>query len=265
MSKSAPDYTFFDLPQVSQFLFHPRPEWGESSSSGFQELMIPVEDETQIGARFYETDKTAPNLLFFHGNGEIVADYDDIAGIYRQMNINFFPVDYRGYGKSNGTPMVSSMMNDSHQIFAFVKTHLENCQCSGPLVVMGRSLGSASALEVAEHFEQQFDCLIIESGFAFSLPLLRLLGIDVDSVDLDEEQGFGNVAKISRFTKPSLIIHAELDHIIPLSDGQELFDQCGSKQKRLLEIKGANHNNIFAMDLDNYCRSILDLIDIIMK
>ena len=130
---------------------------------------------------------------------------------------------------------------------------------------MGRSLGSASALELAGQFEQRFDGLIIESGFAFSLPLLRLLGIDIDGFNLDEEKGFGNVAKISGFTKPTLIIHAEFDHIIPFSDGQELFERCGSDQKTFLEIKGANHNNIFAMDLDNYCQSILDLIDIINK
>ena len=265
MSDSSPDYTFYDLPQVSQFLFHPRPEWETLASSKFQEVLIPVEDDVRIGARYYEVDNHAPNVLFFHGNGEIVADYDDIANLYSQMHLNFFPVDYRGYGKSDGTPSVTAMMTDSHNIFQFVKNHLNHSGSTGPIIVMGRSLGSASALELASNFAAQIDGLIIESGFAFGLPLLRLLGIDTELFDLDEEKGFSNVVKIEGFTKPTLIIHAEHDHIIPFTDGQELFDRCGSSQKKLLEIKGANHNNIFAMDMENYCRSILDLVDIIKE
>lgn len=56
--------------------------------------------------------KNAPTLLFFHGNGEIVEDYDDIAQIYLKLGINFLPVDYRGYGRSTGSPTVTAMMRD---------------------------------------------------------------------------------------------------------------------------------------------------------
>ena len=261
MSDSSPDYSLYDLPQVSQYLFHPRPEWESAPSSRFQELLIPVEDGIHIGGRFYLIEKDAPNILFFHGNGEIVADYDDIAQLYGQMNINFFPVDYRGYGKSNGSPTVSTMMADCHRVFHFVRQHLSGSECNGPLIVMGRSLGSASAIELVHRFAQYIDGLIIESGFAFGLPLLRLLGINTDLYEMEEEKGFGNAAKIVDFSNPTLIIHAELDHIIPFSDGQELFDRCGAEYKKLLEIKGANHNNIFAMDMDNYVRSILKLVE----
>jgi fermentation-respiration switch protein FrsA (DUF1100 family) len=75
--------------------------------------------------------------------------------------------------------------------------------------------------------------------------LLQKLGIDSQSIGFKEEQRFENIDKIKTFSKPCLVIHAQFDHIIPFSDGQALFDACASSDKMLLEIKGANHNDIF--------------------
>jgi len=72
------DYSLLDRPEILMYLFHPRPELGRSISvSDDSDIMIPVEAEIAIGARFHLTDKSACNILFFHGNGEIVADYDE--------------------------------------------------------------------------------------------------------------------------------------------------------------------------------------------
>ena len=50
-----------------------------------------------------------PTILFFYGNGETAADYDNIAPIYNQVGLNFFVADYRGYGQSGGSPSFCSM------------------------------------------------------------------------------------------------------------------------------------------------------------
>jgi pimeloyl-ACP methyl ester carboxylesterase len=136
--------------------------------------MIPVEPDVMVGARLHLEGKSSPNILFFHGNGEIVADYDDLGPIYNQMGINFLPVDYRGYGRSTGTPTVSAMMKDCHVILAYVTDWLREKGYTGSLITMGRSLGSASALELAATHGEKISGLIIESGFAFAGPRLRL-------------------------------------------------------------------------------------------
>jgi len=76
------------------------------------------------------------------------------------------------------------------------------------------------------------------------------------AIGFKEEQGFENVDKIRTFLKPCLVIHAQFDHIIPFSEGQALFDACGSKDKTLLEIKGANHNDIFLRGMGPYLEHI---------
>jgi len=265
------DYALLDRPEVLMYLFHPRPEPDGShfiTSDGMNrppnvtDVMIPVARDTAIGARFHAAAKSGGNLLFFHGNGEIVADYDELGGVYNQMGINLLAVDYRGYGRSTGKPTVSAMMQDCHVVFNFVRDWLQQNHFEGPLILMGRSLGSASVLELAAAYKDAVDGLIVESGFAHAGPLLQLLGINLQALGYREESGFGNIEKIRQFDKPTLIIHAEFDHIIPFSDGQALYDACPSADKTLLRIPRANHNNIFMYGLQEYLAAVRKLVEI---
>ena len=188
------DYSVLDRPEVLMALFHPRPEGGAmgSADKGL-DMLIPVEKDIRLGARFHIRDNTCPNILFFHGNGEIVSDYDELGPMYNHLEINFLPIDYRGYWRSNGEPSVAGMMKDCHSILSFVRQWLQENGYHGHLIVMGRSLGSASALELAQAYPTDIDALIIESGFALAAPLLRLLGINTKAIGFSEENGFGKL------------------------------------------------------------------------
>jgi hypothetical protein len=254
---SAIDYSKFDRPEILMMLFHPRPEWPISEGGGESEdILIPVERDVVVGGRFHLSGKSNPNIIFFHGNGEIVADYDDLGSLYVRRGMNFLPVDYRGYGRSTGIPTITNMMRDAHVIFHHVLSWLSENGHEGPLIVMGRSLGSASALELSGYYGNQIDGLAIESGFAHVGPLLQLLGIDMEVLGLREEEGFSNLEKIRGFAKPTLIIHAERDHIIPFAEGQALYEASPARQKRLLMIPGANHNDIFLKGMGEYMEAV---------
>ncbi|BBO86234.1 hypothetical protein DSCO28_68000 [Desulfosarcina ovata subsp. sediminis] len=256
------DYRALDRPEVLASLFHPRKVAGPvDGGQRFHEVRIPVAAEIGIGARFYMAGNSGPVILFFHGNGEIVSDYDDIAPMFNRLGIHFIAVDYRGYGCSDGHPTVSAMMADCRPVFDYVCNWLKDNGVNGPLIVMGRSLGSASALELAATGDERIGGLIVESGFAWAGPLLRLLGIDPQRIGFDESSGFSNVEKIRAFTGPTLIIHAELDHIIPFADGLALFNASGAADKTLLKIHKANHNDIFLRGMDRYLEAVGALAD----
>jgi pimeloyl-ACP methyl ester carboxylesterase len=260
--RSHSDYSNLDRLEVLMGLFHPRPEQGSLEKPATAvDLLIPVENDVVVGGRFHMAGKSAPNLLFFHGNGEIVADYDDLGPLYNRMGMNFLPVDYRGYGRSTGSPTVTTMMRDCHAIWEFTKGWLEGNGYTGALNAMGRSLGSASALELASRHKDRMDGLIIESGFAHTGPLLALLGVNTAAIGFREGKGIGNLEKIRTWDKPTLIIHAEFDHIIPFEDGQALYDACPSSDKTLLKIPGANHNDIFMRGLDGYMKAVKSLCE----
>jgi alpha-beta hydrolase superfamily lysophospholipase len=263
------DSSAFDRPEVLMALFHPRrddrgqagaPPAGAPDVLGTVDVLVPVEADVAVGVRFHLAARQAASILFFHGNGEIAADYDDLGPVYTRAGINFLAADYRGYGRSGGRPTVAAMMRDACAVFRFVREWLAANRFDGPVFVMGRSLGSASALEIADHHSAQIAGLIIESGFARPLPLLKRLGIDPAAIGLREDRVFRHIGKISRWVKPLLIIHAEFDHIIPFSDGRALFDACPSKAKRLVQIPGADHNDIFLKGFDAYLEALLELV-----
>jgi len=254
------DYTNMDREEILSFVFHPRKESLISDDAGKDvNIMIPVSEDIAVHAAWFLKDKMAPTILFFHGNGEIASDYADIGRLYSSMDINFFIADYRGYGRSEGRPTVTSMLKDSLTIFDFIKTKLKKDNIAGPLIVMGRSLGSASALEITARFENKFDGLILESGFAHTTPLFNLLSGGASGA-FNESNGFHQIEKITDFTKPLLIIHSEYDHIIPYSDSEDLFRACKTEDKKHIKIPNANHNTIFQQGLSKYMKEVKNFV-----
>jgi len=253
------DFSELDRPEILHTLFYPQPDFSPTVDSGNpQDLMIPVEDGYQIGARLHTAGRGKPTMLFFHGNGEIVSDYDDMGVLYNSLGINFLPVDYRGYGHSTGVPTITAMMRDCHFAFDYACNFLKEAGYIGKVLVMGRSMGSASALELVAHYPDAIAGLIVESGFASMEGLYERLGIS-DNIPAGKKSGLSNVSKIAGFTKPTLIIHAEYDHIIPFSAGQDLYEAAGAPDKSLLKIPGADHNDIFYRGRDAYLDAIVDL------
>ena len=260
------NFSVLDQPQVVRYLFHPRLEDGlRQKKSNRDDMMIPVDEGVQVGASFHFVKKDAPVILFFHGNGEIVSDYNDFGPMYSSIGSNFLPVDYRGYGRSTGTPTVTGMMRDCHAIFQYFRQWLNTHEYTGSLIVMGRSLGSASALELAENYQDEIDGLIIESGFAYFTPLLQLLGVNINAMEIREQEGLRNIDKIRNFYKPALFIHAEYDHIIPFSDAQALFDACPAPDKKMLKIPGADHNTIFYYGMNDYMSTVKELVQTLTR
>jgi pimeloyl-ACP methyl ester carboxylesterase len=257
MSKNLDEinYPILNTRAVNRYLFYPR--GGEPvppSTERIKTLLIPVEENVEIGARCHFIHKEAPNILYFHGNGEIVSDYDDFAPLFLDLGFNFIPVDYRGYGFSSGSPSVTSMMRDCHVVLNYVQDWLLTREMRGPLLIMGRSLGSASVLELACHYEDVIGGMILDSGFAYTGPLLENLGLNSESIGFQEDDGFRNLQKIGRFHQPTLIIHGENDEIINVTEAKKLYESCPcpSEKKRLLVISRAGHNDLFSYGLDAY-------------
>ena len=94
------DYSALDRPEIAHLIFHPRSETGSFANTLATDIYIPVGEEISVGARFHLAGKEAPNIIFFHGNGEIVSDYDDLGPVYNRMGINFLNPSSQGRFKN---------------------------------------------------------------------------------------------------------------------------------------------------------------------
>ena len=250
-----------DRPEFLRFLFHPRVTARTSLPAAAKDIDVTVAPEVTIGCRLFAADKDAPIILFFHGNGEIVSDYDAIGPYFQEQDLNFLVTDYRGYGWSTGTPTTSSMLGDAHILYKELLKKLRADGYTGSLFLMGRSLGSVCAIELASLHNDAIDGLIIESGFAETLPLARTIGIDIDQLGIAEEDTFNNSRKMESITKPTFILHGQLDDLIPLWQAEKLMAASGARSKELQIIPGADHNTLIAVGGILYFRAIKQFIN----
>jgi len=220
---------------------------------------IEVEKGVRIGCGFWPVGKNYPTILYFHGNGETAGVHEWIAPYYNQRKINLFVADYRGYGVSEGKPTITNMILDAHPIFQGFKEILNKEGYAGKYFVMGRSLGSIPALEIAFHYQEEINGLIVESGSANNFrPLWGYLG--KTEREIIENSEFLNKVKIRSVYQPTLIIHGENDQIIPVQEGQELYQNSAAREKRLLIIPGADHNDVMVVRQEDYFQAIEDLV-----
>jgi pimeloyl-ACP methyl ester carboxylesterase len=253
--------TILDRPAVLRVIFHPRPDSSTPGAAArIRSVSVGVEQGISLGGRLYPAGTDAPAILLWHGNGEIAADYDGIGLLYVNLGITLLVVDYRGYGQSDGSPTCSNLLGDALALFQST-TGIFQQQGLAPsrLYVMGRSLGSAAAIEVANSNADQLAGLIVESGFADTFALLARLGVHVPDAT-EREHGFDNTGKMERITIPTLLIHGQDDVLIPPTDSQGLFRRSAATDKRLLLVPGAGHNDLMVVGSAQYFEALRNFV-----
>ena len=248
------DYSLIDHPSLLQYIFYPRKDVTPCPQNAF-DLSVPVGNGVSISCRFYLNHSEDPWILFFHGNGEVVSDFDEISLLYHQRGLNLVVADYRGYGTSSGVPTLTHLVQDSHAILKEVRTELSRKNLRRDLWVMGRSLGTISALELAYHYQETLKGLIIESGFPSVVRIMIHLGMPPHGTDLGKiDQAC--LERIRKIFLPTLLIHGEQDWLVPLQNAQDLFQHLGTEEKELLVIPSATHNDIMLVGLQDYFNTL---------
>ena len=86
-----------DRPAIAAVLFHPRQEPRPPLPSSCDDLdIITTDNSATLGCRMHTADKAAPTIIYFHGNGETVGDYDDVGGSFIEVGLNVVFASYRG-------------------------------------------------------------------------------------------------------------------------------------------------------------------------
>jgi len=240
-----PDYSVIEGTEAAFRNFYPTRR-RTPPPPGTVDVTVPVAEGVEIGCRFYPGDPSGPNILYFHGNGETVPDYDDVAPLFTKLGMNVFVADYRGYGFSTGSPSFPTMLSDAHLILAaFMKV------CEGKRFVMGRSMGGHSAVELAAHHPDELKGVILESSAPFITRLLEDLE-PAKAAELEQR----HLEKIRAITIPTLAIHGEGDELIPIERAVAFQESLTTPQKRLERIPNAGHNDILWVGMDQYLGAV---------
>jgi fermentation-respiration switch protein FrsA (DUF1100 family) len=212
----------------------------------FEDVALETSDGVRLHGWYVPADNARGTLLFFHGNaGNISARIDSIE-IFHDLGLSVFIFDYRGYGKSGGRLSVPGVTLDALAAWKWLTE--ERAVPAASIVVFGRSLGGAVAMELMRHVTP--GALILESTFSslpdemtrstFLAPVARFIVGDV-----------WNSAQVASTLKvPTLSVHSPDDWLVPYRVGRRLYDAIPG-EKTFLEIHGG-HNEGFLDSIDVY-------------
>ena len=247
---AAVDYSVLDNPETSARSFHPLRGWTETPPEAV-DYAVTMADGTTLSCRFFAVGRENPTVLFFYGGGENVARYDEIAPHYNGIGANFFIADYRGFGASSGSPSFNAVLSDAHEVLDWLQDTMRALRFTGPLYVMGRSMGRHSAGELAITVGDRINGVIIESGRPNLGRIAQGLAPEQTQALEDDYQ-----AKFFAIDIPTLVIHGQWDESAPLADAVGMFNKLETAHKHLEIIPGAGHNDLMYVGFQQYFNAI---------
>jgi len=200
---------------------------------------IATEDGLKLHGWYASNDSAIATLVMAHGNAGNLSHRVEVIYSLQKAGFNVLIFDYRGYGRSEGTPDEEGIYKDGRGAFDYVRglPHVDPRR----IVLWGTSLGGAVAVDVAA--QRPAAALILESTFTSArdlagihypfLPTAYFLRTKLNSID-----------KISKIRVPLLVIHGTRDEIVPIRLGRKLF-AAANEPKEFYEITSADHNDTF--------------------
>ena len=242
--------SIFNHPLISQRYFFPRPD-------RIPNPFLVHCDGAILHCAYAPLKNTSKTIVYFHGNGETVADYyPDFIALFQQMGMSVFLCEYRGYGGSTGIPQMAKMLEDTKAIFESINVPASD------LILFGRSVGSIYAIEFARRYPEICG-LVIESGIAVPLQrvLLRVhpkeIGSSLQELKTQADTLFNHQKVMQTYTNPLLILHAQQDTLVTPDHAQALYDWSCSPQKELVLFPNGNHNSIFMANHREYIQKLI--------
>lgn len=220
----------------------------------YESVIIPTADGVRLHGWFIPAAEPGKTLLFFHGNAGNISHRLDALAIFHRLDLNVLIIDYRGYGRSEGSPSEQGLYQDAEAAWRYLRR--EKGVAARDIVLYGHSLGGAVAAWLAAR--QTPGALIVESSFT-SIPDIAAELYWFLPARLLARLRYDTLENIRQVNCPVLIIHSRDDEIIPFEHGRRLFE-AAREPKRLLAIHG-DHNGGFLLSQPRYEQGVRTFLD----
>lgn len=216
----------------------------------FEEVWIPVQGAT-LHALHFKQPRPRGVVFFLHGNTGNLVTWTTGIDFYRRINYDLFIIDYRGYGKSTGHVESEAQLHaDTRAAYDAMAALYHDT----PIVIYGRSLGTALAAPLARDVNPQL--LVLVSAFtSLAEPATHEYPWAPEWI---LKYPMRTDAVIGDVKSPILLIHGSDDKLIPIADSERLKALARSPAE-LLVVPGAGHNDIhkFPVYLDGLAARLI--------
>ncbi len=230
---------------------YPTGDW-QPKELRFNDVYFAADDKTKLHGWYCPCENPRGVILLAHGNaGHVASRAAWLRYLQSKAKVSVFLFDYRGYGRSEGTPTVDGVLLDARAARAKL------CELASTkeseIILMGESLGGAIVVQLAAEAAPRG--LILQSTFSslkdvadVHYPKLSWL---VPSDKLD------SLHAIAKYRGPLLQSHGDQDRTIPFASGEKLF-QAANEPKTMIVLANADLNNWLS---DDYLRQLNDFVN----
>ena len=202
-------------------LYHPSENnySGDELTVNIKKVKIKTKDNIELLAWYHNKNiNHYKTILFLHGNAGSLENRIHKINYFKDMNVNFLIISWRGFSGNEGKPNETGLYEDARSAIDWLKKKGVEEQ---NIIIYGESLGTGVAVEIAQN--KNFAGIILESPFTSMvdagkdkypfLPVKILL-----------KDKYESYKKIKNINIPILIMHGKVDKIVPFSMGKKLYE-----------------------------------------
>ena len=206
-------------------LYHPVENnyYGDKLTVNIEKVKITTDDNIDLLAWYHKKDiKKYKTILYFHGNAGSLENRIHKINHFKDMNINFILLAWRGFSGNKGKPTEQGLYQDARSA---VKWLINQGVTEENIIIYGESLGTGVATEIAQN--KNFAGVILESPFTSMIDLGKKY-YPIFPVKLLLKDKYESEKKIKNLKSPLLVMHGKKDKIVPFYMGEKIFDMANN-------------------------------------
>jgi len=225
--------------QQEKFIFFPQqlpPDFTFRFAQKFEEVYVPAHDGTRLHGLLFTVASPKGLIFYLHGNAGSVDSWGWIAATYTALNYDIFILDYRGYGKSEGT------IRSEEQFYADVQAAYDLLKArysESNMIVAGYSIGTGAAAMLASLHNPRL--LILQAPYYSLADLVQSLYPFMPTFLLKYK--FETYRFLGKVKAPVVLFHGDMDEII-YSGSSEKLKAYLKPSDQVVVLKGQPHNGM---------------------
>jgi fermentation-respiration switch protein FrsA (DUF1100 family) len=202
-------------------MYHPDENnyFGDKLEVEIEKVNIKTSDNINLLGWFH--NKSLDNyktILYFHGNAGKLENRIYKLNHFKDLNVNFLIIAWRGFSGNKGNPSENNLYIDGNSAIDWLK---KKGVAEKDIIIYGESLGTGIATEISQN--KNFAGLILETPFTSMIEAAKNFYPYVP-VGLLLKDKYKNQEKIKNINIPILVMHGKADQIVPFWMGKRIFD-----------------------------------------
>ncbi len=212
-----------------------------------EDVSLETQDRVNLHAWWIPSAGAQFTFIAFHGNAANVPARIDIYRFLHALPVNVLAVEYRGYGRSKGSPTEAGLYRDAQAAYDYLTR--ERGIIPGRIISYGQSLGTAVAVDLAT--QRPVAGVVLEAPFPSARAVARQAYPFLPGVGWIARSKFETGRRITRLEAPVLIVHCSHDPVLAFPLGQEVYARA-REPKILWRVEGKCHEEASLVAPEEY-------------